>query len=150
MREEIRTLLVEYPSVLTLPVFWGDLDALGHVNNIVYFRWFEEARIQGIDGLGELRQLRKDKIGMILAHVECDFQRQSHYPDTMYVGSRLERLGTSSIVVRHCVASESQSAMVAQGKATIVLFDYAAGKSHPIPSNLREALETSLGTPTSR
>jgi acyl-CoA thioester hydrolase len=150
MREEFRTLLQEYPSVLALPVFWGDMDALGHVNNIVYFRWFEEARIQGIDGLAELRQLRKDKVGMILAHVECDFQRQSHYPDTMYVGSRLERIGTSSIVVRHCVASESQRAMVALGKATIVLFDYGAGKSHAIPSDLRAALEKSLGAPTDR
>lgn len=147
MDDELRGLLRDYPHVLVLPVFWGDLDALGHVNNIVYFRWLEEARIQAIDGLPELRRLREDKIGMILAHVECDFQSQCHYPDTMYVASRLDRIGTSSIVVHHGIASKSQRAIAAQGKAVIVLFDYGKSRSHPIPPELRAALERSLGKP---
>ena len=81
--------LSSHPIVITLPVQWGDQDALGHVNNIIYFRWCESARIEylrrlGVDAAGSGRA-----VGIILAAIGCDFRRPVTYPDTVHVGARV-------------------------------------------------------------
>ncbi|MEX0586451.1 MAG: thioesterase family protein, partial [Pirellulales bacterium] len=69
-------LLADYPMSICLPVQWGDQDAFGHVNNTVYFRWFESARIAYLDR-PELRAAMPDSsLGPILAAIRCDFRRQ--------------------------------------------------------------------------
>jgi acyl-CoA thioester hydrolase len=138
---DIQALLSEYPSVIQVPVFWGDMDSMRHVNNVVYFRWFEEARIRLLESLDELQSLGDSGVGLILAHVECDFRRQSFFPDSMHIGSRIESVGRSSLHIRHSIVSETQRAVVAEGKATTVLFDYGADKPTPIGAPLRTALE---------
>lgn len=138
---EIQALLSDYPSIIQVPVFWGDMDSMQHVNNVVYFRWFEEARIRLLESLDELRSLKDSGVGLILAHVECDFRRQSFFPDSMHIGSRVESVGRSSLHIGHSIVSEAQRAVVAEGKATNVLFDYRAGKPAPIGAPLRGALE---------
>lgn len=140
MHESVTAILTDYPEVIQAPVFWGDMDSMKHVNNTVYFRWFEEARIRILEPLAESTNLRAKKIGPILAHVGCNFRRQTHFPDTVHIGSRIEKIGNSSLQIRHLIASESQRAVVADGEATIVLFNYAAGKSEPIPDELRAML----------
>ena len=78
-------LLAEFRVILTLPVQWGDQDAMQHVNNVVYFRWCESARIEyfGRIGLGDRR--KADHVGPILASIKCDFRRQLNFPDTIRI-----------------------------------------------------------------
>jgi acyl-CoA thioester hydrolase len=132
-------MLEDFPAVATQPVQWGDQDLFGHVNNTVYFRWFETSRVEYWykSGLHDLM----DPIGLgpILASVKCDYKKQIRYPDTIKVAARIEKMGHSSVTLKHVVYSESQSTIAATGNSVIVLFNYE--KQHPVPieGDIREA-----------
>jgi len=78
-----------------MPVRWGDLDALNHVNNTVYFRYMEEARVYSlrVSGVGVLKKNRH----IVLAHTSCDFLRPIVWPANLLIDMRLERVGRSSL-----------------------------------------------------
>lgn len=134
-------LLSSFPVQIRLSVQWGEQDLFGHVNNIVYFRWFESARIRYGEVAGLEDSFRTRKIGPILAAVNCNYRLQVKYPDTVVIGARITRLGRTSLAMDHAVASLSQNALVADGTSTVVVFDYNAGKPFPIPDDLRSAVE---------
>ncbi|REK27924.1 MAG: acyl-CoA thioesterase [Planctomycetota bacterium] len=129
-----------FPSVITLPVQWGDQDAFGHVNNVVYFRWFESSRIDYMNarGLGDL--MEREGIGPILASIGCDYLRQLNFPDTVTIGARVTRIGKSSLDIRHAVFSLADAAVVATGQSTLVTFDYRRQQSVPVPEGIRKAI----------
>lgn len=134
-------LLESYPVVIQLPVQWGDQDAFGHVNNCIYIRWFESARIAYADRTGLTSLMSAQKIGPILAAVACNFRRQLNFPDTVEIGARISRLGRSSMTMEHLIVSQSQQSAVADGDSTIVCFDYASNKPIAIPDPIRQAVE---------
>jgi acyl-CoA thioester hydrolase len=132
--------LAEFPIVISLPVLWGDQDALGHVNNTVPIRWFESARIAYIEAPEITELLQRDKVGPILASIRCDYRRQITYPDAVRIGARITRLGRSSLTMVHAVWSESQQAIAATGESAIVIFDYAAQRPVRISDEMRAAV----------
>jgi acyl-CoA thioester hydrolase len=134
-------LLAGYPVVITLPVQWGDMDAFAHVNNVVYFRWFESARIAYFERIGVMKHLSGEDLGPILASSSCDFRRPVVFPDTVRVGIRATRVGRTSIALEHRIVSERQQALAAEGTATTVWYDYAAGRPHPVPDGVRRVIE---------
>jgi len=130
----------EYPSSITLPVQWGEQDAFGHVNNVVYFRWFESSRIAYMNSVGLDDLMKSEQIGPILARIECDYRRQLTFPETVRIDARVVRIGRSSIDMEHQVWSQSQSAIVANGHSTLVVFDYQGQCSVPVPESIRAAI----------
>lgn len=138
-------LLAKFPVVIALPVFWGDQDAFGHVNNNAYFRWFESARIAYSERIGLLDLFRTERIGPILASIACDYRRQITFPDTVQVGVRVTRIGRSSLGLEHAIVSQSQAAVAAEGTSTIVVFDYRANKPHPVPPSIRQVIQEMEG-----
>jgi acyl-CoA thioester hydrolase len=141
----IDTLSAQFPVVITLPVQWGDQDAFGHVNNTSYFRWFESGRIAYNSRIGIVELHQSANIGPILASICCDYRRQLTFPDTIFVGTRVTRIGRSSMAMEHALVSQSQGALAAEAKATLVVFDYAANRSHPVPEPIRRAIEALEG-----
>jgi acyl-CoA thioester hydrolase len=133
--------LAHFPAAIRLPVQWGDQDAFGHVNNTVYFRWFESARIKYLERIDLSEQTSGETLGPILAAVSCNYRRQVKYPDHVVIGARITRLGRSSMAMTYVVWSETQQAVAAEGDSTVVAFDYAANKSQPIPAELRKKIE---------
>jgi acyl-CoA thioester hydrolase len=132
--------LAEFPVVVTLPVQWGDQDAFGHVNNIVYFRWYETARIEYLRRVGIAGQRQSGTIAVILASIACDFRRPVNFPDTVQVGARITRIGRTSLTMEHAVWSSAQQAIVAEGSSTIVAFDYVTETPTPVPDAVRDAI----------
>lgn len=128
----------DYPVHTTFPVHWGDMDALGHVNNTIYFRWFETARIAFFDRIG-LKAAGKPAVGPILAHTSCDFLRPLTYPATVLAGARSGRIGRTSFTMEYGV-QQVGGPMVARGSGVIVLVDYQTGAKVPIPADLRQAI----------
>src|SRR3982751_4844980 len=104
-------LLADYPVVIRLPVQWGDQDAFGHVNNTVYFRWYESARIAYFDRIGLLELMAAEGIGPILASISCTYRHQIHYPESVHVAARVARIGRSSLTMEHAVACETSGAL---------------------------------------
>src|SRR5277367_5877386 len=97
--------LADFPVVIALPVQWGDQDAFGHVNNTIYFRWFESARIAYFERIGLNHLLEHEPIGPILASMSCDYRRPVTYPDTVDIGMRVSRIGRTSVGMEHAVLS---------------------------------------------
>jgi acyl-CoA thioester hydrolase len=147
MTEPAAGLLMGFPVITRLPVQWGEMDAFRHVNNTVYFRWFESARIDYTSRLGFEAMIREKRVGPILAAMSCNFRKQVRYPDQVVIGARVARLGNSSFLMEHAIVSEGLGEMVADGSSTLVLFDYAANRSVRLPEEVREAIRAVEGKP---
>ena len=80
-----------------------------------------------------------------MAAISCNYKKPVVFPDTVQVGSKVERIGTSSFVMSHHVVSLKEQAIVADGSSTIVLFDYAIGKSKPLPESVRRRIAAMEG-----
>lgn len=132
--------LSDYPVVVSLPVLWGEMDAFQHVNNVVYFRYFESARIAYGDKIGIYKHLKKDKIGPILASTSCNFLKPLTYPDTVQVGCRTVRLADSEMDQEYAIFSERLQKLAAVGTATLVAYDYGALKRATFPRPLIKRL----------
>lgn len=123
---------------------WADMDALQHVNNTVYFRAIEEARMQII---GPLRPLFAPGIGVVLARAECDFLKPMIWPGNMEVVHQLTRLGRSSLDCNILIYKEGEPDTVyARSRAVVVLSDLASGKSSPWSPALLEQLQKQFAT----
>jgi acyl-CoA thioester hydrolase len=145
MDPELAAMLADFPVVITLPVQWGDQDSFQHVNNTVYFRWYESSRIaySARIGLGEL--MRQSRIGPILASVASDYKRQITFPDTVHVGARITRIGRTSLTMEHALVSAAGREVVAVGRATLVVFNYNTGSPVPVPDAIRAAVNALEG-----
>ena len=109
--------LAAYPVVIEIPVLWGELDAYGHVNNTVYFRYFESARMAYLERCGVLESYERERNGIILYSTECRFRSALHHPDTVLVGARTVQIEDDRFVMGYGAASISQDRVVAEGSA---------------------------------
>jgi acyl-CoA thioester hydrolase len=134
-------LLEHFPVVVSLPLQWGDQDALGHVNNVVYFRWAESARIAYSTQANAWDGSAIVEAGPILAAISCDFRFPLTYPDTIEVGASITALGNSSFKMAHRIVSSGRGIVAADLDSTLVWIDYRSGKSVTLPAQLREAIE---------
>ena len=133
--------LKDFPAIATIPVQWGDQDMFQHVNNAIYFRWFESSRVEYWHQSGLFEALQESGFGPILASVTCNYKKQIRFPDTVLIGTRVEKLGISSVTLSHDVFSTSNNAVSATGKSVIVMFDYKSQHPVPIEEKLREIFE---------
>lgn len=137
--------LADYRVQMPIPVLWGDMDSLGHVNNTRFVRWFESARVAYLDQALLQRPLLADGVGPILAAIHCNYRRQVIYPDTVTVGARITRLGNSSMTMEHRLVSHSQGRLAAEGESVVVMFDYKAQRPVRISRDVRAAIEAFEG-----
>jgi len=134
-------LLTPYPVALSIPVQWGEMDAYGHVNNTVFFRWFESARIAFLDRCGMLETMERDGIGAILHSTACRFRRPVFHPDTVEVGGRATDVDHDRFTMEYLVVSREQDAVVGEGSGRIVCYDYGARTKTPLPESVLHGLE---------
>ena len=137
---------MDWPVNVVVPVAWGDMDAFGHVNNTVYLRWFETARMDLFVRLGVLERMERDRVGPILASTRCDFRVPVSYPDEIVARAAISRIGNSSYVMAYEVHSTVHDAVAAEGEGVIVMMSYESGEKVPIDAELRTALEANLRT----
>jgi acyl-CoA thioester hydrolase len=135
------TELQQYPVVNEEDVRWGDMDAIGHVNNTVYFRYFESARIRYDEVLQDREDAWPGGIGPIVASTSCDFKKPLEYPDRIRVGARVVELGEKKYVMDQAIYSEDHGGIAAEGRTVMVSYDYEADGTVPLPEGLRRAIE---------
>ncbi len=108
--------LAEFASIYVQPVIWNDMDAFNHVNNVVYYRYAESARINYLQQIGAF----SDEVTTVLAQSSCSYLKPVVYPDTLLVGVRTKKLGNTSIVMEYCYYSQAQQTVVATGDSVLV------------------------------
>ena len=135
-------ILEQYSVVLSQNIIWGDMDAFDHVNNTVYFRYFEDARIAYFDKLGVREYKDKTNIGPILANTDCNFKLPLKYPDNIYIAGRSTILSPKKFRMDYVVFSESLDSIAAEGQGLLVYYDYNAGESCQIPEQIVTAINS--------
>lgn len=132
--------LSQYPAIVDMPIQWGDMDAFLHVNNVMYFRYFETARIAHFDQLGIMQEMKESGLGPILAATNCRFKAPLSHPDNIRIGSRISILKEDRFTMQYAVMSEKTGRVVAEGEGEVVYFDYNKQSKSRIPNSIREAI----------
>jgi acyl-CoA thioester hydrolase len=135
------SLLAGFPVVVEQNVAWGEMDAYGHVNNIVYFRYFENARLEFFRRLGWPVGERPGGVGPILAATQCRFRKPLSWPDAIAIGARVADMSDDRFTMEHLILSQKWGGIVAEGTALIVTYDYAANAKAMIPDDVRRRIE---------
>ena len=120
---------------------WHDNDVYGHVNNVVYYGWFDTAVNAWLIETGLLDPATSPVIGLV-AETGCTYFESVAFPETVEIGMAVERIGTSSVTYRLGVFRSGADLAAAQGRFTHVHVDRASQRPVPIPADLRRALET--------
>lgn len=126
-----------YTSII--PLRWGDMDQIGHVNNTVYFRCFEQARVEWID----LFPMEKDNnpAYVVIVHTECSFLKELKAPGSVEIRVFAGDMGRSSLVQQYEMRrTDAPDVLVATGSAKMVWVDPATGRSTPIPDRFKAVL----------
>ena len=138
MRIEIPT-EKRFVHEMNMPIRWGDMDAFGHVNNTVYFRYMEQARIEWITSLGY--SFSSGDESMLMINGFCNFHQQLAYPGELILKTYIGAIGRTSMDIYTSMALTTQpDSMVAVGGATMVWVDLQSGKSAPWPDHLLNKL----------
>jgi acyl-CoA thioester hydrolase len=125
----------------SIPVRYGDLDAQGHLNHARYLTFMEEARFRYIQALGLWTDTHDfDAVGQIVAEAGCTYKRPVFLGQTVDVAVRIARLGNKSLEMEYRLTVDG--AEVALGRTVQVAYDYAAGRSMPIPADWRARIES--------
>jgi len=155
--------LPDYPFAISLYVWFRDLDAMGHVNNAVYFTYFEQARTRywlslisdevSASPLHHPKNQENDftKLGFVVVHAECDFTSSAGLGESLLVGCRLSEIRKSSFVFEYRVVtaektgSDADSRLIATGKTVQAIYDWDTKKTLPFPDDLRKKVEAREG-----
>lgn len=123
-----------------MPIRWGDMDTLGHVNNTVYFRFLEQARVEWLGLYGP--ELDTDPGYAVIVHTECSFLRELKWPGEVLVNIYAGALGRTSLVHHYeLIRTDEPSRPVATGSAKIVFVHPDTGKSTPVPARYRNQID---------
>ena len=122
----------------TMPIRWGDMDAMEHVNNTVYFRYLEQARVEWFARLGYAFNTKQE--APVIINASCTFLMPLTYPGNIVVRMYLGRAGNSSVESYYEILREGddEEKVVAEGASKIVWFNPQIGKSVPLPKKVRD------------
>jgi len=121
---------------------WGDMDAFGHVNNTIYFRFMEQCRIEWLEEV--FGPTIAGEQGPVIVNAHCNFRRQMKYPASIVVQMFAGHLGRTSVETTYVIRDAGDEQIIyADGSAKIVWVDFKKEKSTALPDSLRHLL-TSL------
>ena len=121
-----------------LSVRFRDCDAMGHVNHAVYFTYFEQCRLTF---WREQTGAPSPHARVIIARAECDYRAPAHFGDELEVRLEVGEIGRSSFTLKYQIVQAASGALVAVGSTVMVSYDYAAGKSVPLPDAAKDLLQ---------
>ncbi len=131
----------DWPVELACPLQWGEMDAFGHVNNTVYFRWFESARMSYFGRLGWPQVQETTGVGPILHSTQARFRAPLVWPDTITVATRVTDLAGDRFTMLYEVRSAALGRLAAEGSGLVVAFDYRSLAKTTLPEVIRERIQ---------
>ncbi len=135
---------------IEIPIRWGDMDAFGHVNNIVFFQYCESARIAYFDAIDIDQYKQKPTDNPALATANLNFRQQLRYPGTVAVTANATRIGKSSLTFAYTLRDKADGSVAADGDSVIVWVDYEKGAATPLPDALVNAIADREQNPSLR
>ncbi|MFW7525807.1 acyl-CoA thioesterase [Vibrio ostreicida] len=134
------SLLDHFPVITEVSVAWAEMDALQHVNNAVYFRYFEAARLEYFERIELTVNLTTSQVGPVLSETQCRYKLPITYPDTLFIGSRISELQEDRFTMEYQIVSKKLGKVSTLGKATCVMFDFKNNVKAQLPESLKQAI----------
>ena len=126
---------IKFPFPVRQQVAWGEMDAFNHINNVIYFRYFETGRVEFFNQTDLWKTFIDEEIRIVVGKLECNYIREITHPSEIEIGVGIKKIGNTSLVVHHVVRCKGEIA--AHGEGIIVATDPATGKSKPWSDKLR-------------
>ncbi len=130
----------DFPYTLAIPTRWKDNDVYGHVNNVVYYSFFDTAVNTHLIQEGGL-DIHNDPIIGVVVETTCQFHKELAFPQTVHAGIAIERLGNTSVKYRIALFRDDDVEPAATGHFVHVYIDRETRKPVPVPDKIRSALE---------
>lgn len=144
----MENLMQDFPVVTEIPVAWGEMDALQHVNNVVYFRYFETARIDYFRHIQLMEDIAITQIGPVLSETQCRYKIPVTFPDTLLVGSRVSDVQADRFSMEYQVVSKKLGKVTTTGSATVVMFDFKNNTKAQLSQRILDAIQTLQDLPS--
>jgi len=138
---DITPSLNDYPYHLEIATRWQDNDAYGHINNVMYYSFFDTAVNRFLIDEGGLNIQESSAVAYVVSS-QCQYIAPAAYPETIYVGLRVIKLGRSSVTYGLSIYAGEAKRRVAHGQFVHVFVDRLSDKAVPIPVNIKTALES--------
>ncbi|MGO2508059.1 MAG: acyl-CoA thioesterase [Vibrio hibernica] len=138
----MNSLLNGFPVITEIPVAWGEMDALQHVNNVMYFRYFETARIDYFKQIALMEQIALTQIGPVVSETSCRYKIPVTFPDTLLVGAKITDLQEDRFTMKYQVVSTKLNKVTTLGSATVVMFDFKNQTKARLSSEIYEAIQS--------
>jgi len=137
----LNDLLHGFPIVVQFPLAWGEMDALGHLNNTAYFRHFENARVAYLTKINFINPTGNDGVAAILASTQCDYRKALAYPDTISTGARVSEIGSDRFTMEYRLVSHQLQKIAAEGKSVVVSYNYREKRKAELPEAVRRSIQ---------
>jgi acyl-CoA thioester hydrolase len=122
----------------TIPIRYADIDAQRHVNNVAYFTFMEQSRVEYLRDVGLWSEANFDGLGMIVAEASCSYRAPAYLDETVTVWARVSHLGHKSFHFQYRLVTPRRE--IATGRTVQVCYDYGKKESAPIPDRWRQAI----------
>lgn len=123
-------------NTITLRIDWSELDLFGHVNNVVFYRYMQSARVRFWEQIGLYKMYQEQKIAPLLASAAIDFKQPLYYPGDVIIKYEPAFVKNTSFGLAYTIFNQ-ENQVVAIGKDIMVLFDFNKNEKMEIPGNLR-------------
>src|SRR5690349_7771009 len=122
---------------ITLRIDWSQTDSFGHVNNVMFMKYAQAARLNFVENIGLMTMHRKEKIGFMVAEVNCKFKKELHFPGYVTITTKVAFIKTTSFSLEHTIAN-SDGETVAIASDVLVVFDFNKNEKCPIPDVIKD------------
>jgi acyl-CoA thioester hydrolase len=133
--------LTDYPIQFEQPVVWGELDPNGHVNNVYYFRYIENARVSMYQRIAKYDYESAHDVTILVASTSCRFRAALAFGDIVVTGVKVDSIDRDRFSTSYRIVRKADGATAAEAQATLVCVDKKRNEKVAIPAAIREKLE---------
>jgi acyl-CoA thioester hydrolase len=140
MKTSMQNLLKNYPVVWTETLQWGDMDMFNHINNVHYFRYFENARMAYLKKLDILGRLKSASLTIVVRDQGCRYKAPLKFPDTISVGISAVSIEPDRLTFKYDIISQHSELITATGTSTMVVINSSTGRKSNMPDDVAEEI----------
>ncbi len=126
---------------ITLRIDWSEIDSFGHVNNVMFMKYVQAARLNFVDSIGLMKLHRTEKIGFMVAETNCQFKKELHFPGYVTVNTKIAFIKNTSFSLEHTITNSDEE-IVAIAKDVLVVFDFTKNEKCLIPDSIKANMES--------
>ena len=127
---------MSHETKITLRIDWSEIDSFGHVNNVMFMKYVQAARLNFVDSIGLMKMHRTQKIGFMVAETSCKFKKELHFPGYVTVATKIAFAKNTSFSLEHTITN-SDDEIVAVATDVLVVYDFNKNEKTLIPESIR-------------